>query len=266
MVTNIVDRISQAKFSSLKELRLIQMDNVRKIWQSQLCLDSFSRLERLHVHRCHKISSIFPSGMLGRLQHLHVLQVIECDSVEEVFELEALGGNKTHEIAASQLEILLLKKLPNLKHVWNMNSRVILSFRNLHELTVEYCDSLKSLLPAIIAKGLENLEKLFVQKCMMEKIIAMEDEVEGISEFVFPQLKSLALLYVSGLKSFCSGLYISKWPMLKELTVWGCWEVEILVLELQSYVKHQHDSSHGRPLFLVDKVQVQNLFDICSIY
>lgn len=185
------------------------MDNVKQIWQNQLHLDFSNKLEILHVSDCHKISSIFPFNMLGRLQNLNELRIKGCDSMEEIFELESQsGGNKTHDVAAPQLKIIWLEKLPKLKHVWNMDSRIILSFRNLQSLRVQLCDSLKSLFPAFIAKGLEKLETLYVRDCMMEKIIAMEDEVEAVSEFLFPQLRSFELIFLSKLENFCSGLYI----------------------------------------------------------
>lgn len=135
-----------------------------------------------------------------------------------------------------------------------MDSRVSLSFQNLQELRVDSCENLKSLFPAIIAKGLEQLEKLFVRSCMMEEIIAKEDS-EAVSEFIFPQLRSLKLSYLSRLKGFCSGSYISKWPKLEKLTVWECSEVKILALERKSNTENHCNVSNGGPLFLVDKVQ-----------
>lgn len=230
------------------------MGNVERIWHDELYLDSFSRLEFVNVRNCEQLTSVFPSNMFRRLQGLRDLAVIECDSVEQIFELEALDGEKTHDIAAPQLKTMKLDSLPKLEHVWNMDSQVILSSQNLHKFTVRFCHGLKSLFPTVIAKGLEQLVKLLIDDCMMEEIIAKENEVDAVNEFVFSQLKELLLYSLPRLKSFHTGLNISKWPLLEDLTVWDCSGAEKLTSEFQSYKESQHDIPSVQPLFLVDKV------------
>lgn len=139
-----------------------------------------------------------------------------------------------------------------------MDSKIILSYQNLHTLEIEECLSLENLFPVTIVKGLEKLEKLYVRMCRMEEIIEEGDEFGVVTEFVFPRLKTIELYFIKDLKSFYSGLYISKWPMLEELIVWGCWDVEQLALDFESYDENQHNVSSEQPLFLVDKVHCLN--------
>ncbi|TXG71309.1 hypothetical protein EZV62_006244 [Acer yangbiense] len=192
--------------------------------------DSFSKLEQVKVYGCNNLLNVFPSNMLGRLQRQEILEVQNCDSVEEIFELKALGSKKTHAIAAAQLRTLRIHHLPKLKHVWNVDSEVILSYQNLHSISIQYCDSLKSLFPASVARGLVQLEELTIHRCMMEEITAEDDtvEVEPVLRFFFPRLTELKLWNLSRLKSFYQGSYISEWPVLKKLEVWVCYKVEIL--------------------------------------
>ncbi|KAK4839691.1 hypothetical protein QYF36_024054 [Acer negundo] len=115
--------------------------------------DQLRKLEQVKVYGCNNLLNVFPSNTLGRLQRPEILEVQNCDQVEEIFELEALGSKKTHAIATAQLRTLQIHYLPKLKHVWNVESQVILSYQNLHSISVHHCDSLKSLFPASVAKG-----------------------------------------------------------------------------------------------------------------
>ncbi|TXG71340.1 hypothetical protein EZV62_006275 [Acer yangbiense] len=240
---------------NIKKLSLENMDNLRKIWHDQLYSDSFSKLEQVKVYGCNNLLNVFPSNILGRLQRLEFLEVQNCDSIEEIFILEALGGKKTQAIAAAQLRTLQIHYLPKLKHVWNVNSQVILSYHNLHSISVEYCDSLKSLFPASVARGFVQLEELSIQNCMMEEITAKDDtvEVEAVLRFFFPRLTELKMWNLSRLKSFYQGSYISELPVLKRLVVWDCNEVEILASQVLSHGESQHEIPTGQPLFLVEK-------------
>ncbi|TXG71336.1 hypothetical protein EZV62_006271 [Acer yangbiense] len=240
---------------NINKLLIAEMDNLRKIWHNQLYSDSFNKLEQVKVYGCNNLLNVFPSNMLERLQRLEILKVKNCDSVEEIFELEALGSKKTHAIAAAQLRTLKIHYLPKLKHVWNVDSQVILSYQNLHSISVRNCDSLKSLFPASVARGLVQLEELTIHCCMMEEITAKDDtvEVEAVFRFIFPRLKELALLNLSRLKSFYLGSYVSELPVLKMLVLWDCNEVEILASQVLSHGESRHEIPTGQPLFLVEK-------------
>ncbi|KAK4838795.1 hypothetical protein QYF36_016463 [Acer negundo] len=258
--------------SGLKELGILQMDNLRKIGHDQLSLD-VCKLEELRIQSCNKLLNVFQSNMFRRLQRLEILVVLHCDSLEEIFECQALSGGKTvHVTAALQLKQLHLSCLPKLMHLWNMDCQGLLGFQNLISIVVHQCNSLKNIFPASIAAGLLQLEKLHISSCMVEEIVANdeeEEEVDVVTRFVFPQLTSLQLLQLSKLKSFCSGLYISEWPVLKELMVWLCHKVEAIASEFSSFQETQHgESQHDdisiirQPLFLVDKVAFPSLEEL----
>ncbi|TXG71296.1 hypothetical protein EZV62_006231 [Acer yangbiense] len=165
--------------------------------------------------------------MLGRLQRLEILEVQNCDSVEEIFELEALSSKKTHAIAAAQLRTLQIHYLPKLKHVWNVDSQVILSYQNLHSISVQYCVSLKSLFPASVARGLVQLEEHTIHYCcMMKEITAKDDTVE---------VKAVLRMAM----------------VLKTLDVQCCNELDILASQVLSHGESRHEIPTGQPLFLM---------------
>ncbi|KAJ4701113.1 Disease resistance protein [Melia azedarach] len=249
-------------FPSLEVLIVLQMHNLRKIWEHQLSLESFCKIKILRVEDCNKLLNIFPSNMLGRLQILEYLDVINCDSLEEVFEFQALGGQMKPAIAAAQLRELHLCHLPNLKHVWDMDSQAILAFDNLLKIRVHGCPGLKSIFPASIANDLHKLEELDIVTCLLEEVIGKDIKVEEfvIPRFRFPRLTSLTLSGLAVLKTFYPKTHISEWPALKKMEVsgcaTGCGTVKILVSELQSPLDHL------QPLFLVDKVAFPSLKEL----
>ncbi|KAK4838315.1 hypothetical protein QYF36_012822 [Acer negundo] len=134
------------------------------------------------------------------------------------------------------------------------NIQPLFDEKNLHSISVQFCDSLKSLFPASVARGLVQLEELSIGRCMMEEITAEDDgeEVEAV-QFWFPQLTTLKLWKLSRLKSFYTGSYVSEWPVLKMLEVLSCNEVEILASQVLSHGESRHEIPTGQPLFLVGK-------------
>ncbi|KAL5743214.1 hypothetical protein ACOSP7_029946 [Xanthoceras sorbifolium] len=252
----------KVRLPALKLLHIEHMGNLKTIWHNKQLIGFDScKLESLGVVKCNKLSYVFPSNMLGRLPKLVELWILSCDSLQEIFELEALGC-----VTAPQLRKLVLRYLPKLKQV--VDSQDYVFFQNLISIEIQGCNSLKSLFPAKIAKVVPRLEMLHISSCnMVEEIVAKEEELEDHPTFVFPQLTSLLLSDLSSLKGFYPGLYISKWPVLKKLRIVRCNKVKLLTSEFSS-LRETHGESQGQissiqqPLFLVDKVAFPNLEEL----
>ncbi|TXG59188.1 hypothetical protein EZV62_017017 [Acer yangbiense] len=234
-----------------------KMDKLRKIWHHQLTSDSFCKLDSFGVLNCHNVLNVFPSNMIERLQKLDELWLIKCSSLDEIFELEASSSGKTQAITATQMRKLVLRDLPKLKHVWNIDSQCLLSFQNLLSIEVLRCDSLKSIFPASIARSLLQLEQLWIEKCcMVEEIFAKGEEVDDAVPG-FPQLTFLRLAELSKLRSFYPKGHISEWLMLKKLQVWNCDKVEISGSNFLRFQvtdgESQPEMPVSQPLLLFDK-------------
>ncbi|XVF41565.1 hypothetical protein PTKIN_Ptkin01aG0289600 [Pterospermum kingtungense] len=116
-------------FPSLKRLIIEGMSDCRKIWQDQLSVNSFSKLKFIRVEGCQTLLSIFPLNMMERLEELDKLHIVNCDSLEEIFEPQELLANESHSVTADQsilvesatkfvfprITFLRLVKLPKLK-------------------------------------------------------------------------------------------------------------------------------------------------------
>ena len=106
------------------------MVNLKKIWHNQLVNDSFCKLKSLRVggflRPCRKLLNVFPSNICGRLSSLESLEVSNCGSLEEIFDLRELSI---------------------------YDSQIMLSFESLQRLVVSRCRSLENLFSAsILAK------------------------------------------------------------------------------------------------------------------
>ena len=72
----------QVAFPHLEYLYILEVDNVKKIWDDQLPQESFSKLKDVRVASCGGLLNIFPSCVLKMSQSLHTLIVRDCISLK----------------------------------------------------------------------------------------------------------------------------------------------------------------------------------------
>ena len=88
----------QVAFPSLETLTIKHMENLKIIWHDQLAENSFFKLQSLIVEYCENLVNIFESNMLTRFQSLETLQVYNCGSLQEVFEIQGHDYRDTHAV------------------------------------------------------------------------------------------------------------------------------------------------------------------------
>ncbi|XP_073265190.1 probable disease resistance protein At4g27220 isoform X2 [Populus alba] len=221
-------------FPDLEVFIINEMDNLKVIWHNELHPDSFCKLKTLHVWSGKNLLNIFPSSMLRRFHNLDSLFITDCDSVEEIFDLQALiNVEQRLAVTATQLGAVHLSNLPQLKHVWNRDPQGILSFHKLCTVDVKGCPGLRCLFPASIALNLPQLEELRIENCGVEEIVAKDEGLEEGPEFLFPKFTDLHLEKLPELKRFYPGIHTSEWPRLKKLRVNDCEKIEIFPSEIK---------------------------------
>ncbi|KAJ6928861.1 hypothetical protein NC652_012878 [Populus alba x Populus x berolinensis] len=246
-------------FPDLEEFLIAETDNLKVIWHSELHPDSLCKLKTLHVVAVKNLLNIFPSSMLGRFHNLESVTIAACDSVEEIFDLQALiNVEQRLAVTATQLRVVRLTNLSKLKHVWNRDPQGILSFHNLCTVRVQGCLGLRSLFPASIALNLVQLEELLIENCGVEEIVAKDEGLEEGPEFMFPKVTYLHLVEVPELKRFYPGIHTSEWPRLKKFWVYHCKKIEIFPSEIkcsQEPCREDHMDIEGQqPLLSFRKV------------
>ncbi|KAJ9682087.1 hypothetical protein PVL29_018124 [Vitis rotundifolia] len=239
-------------FPRLEDLDLSNLDNVEKIWHNhEFIADSFGNLKRLSVRSCQKLRNVIPSNMLKRLPSLQILKIVDCNSLEEVFDLEAIDSKESHDIPSLQLRELCLDNLKNLKCVWNKAPQGLLTYHNLGSVQVSHCPSLKIPFPGFVVRSLLQVKEVDMNSGGVEEIVAHEDVAKVVSMFLFPEVTSLPNSCLKELKYFYLGLHNLKWPMLKRLEVESNESLEMLASGLDKKVE--------QPIFLCDKVPFPTL-------
>ncbi|XP_031273659.1 uncharacterized protein LOC116132137 [Pistacia vera] len=142
----------KVRLPCLERLQISYADELVKIWDDQVSLDCFSSLNRVFVRFCKKLVNVFPPNMLGRRQELECLDVQNCDSVEEIFEvLEKRSGMEEtvaneeagQRFVFSKLTNLYLRCLPSLKSLYP--KKHISEWPVLDKLKVHGCNNVETL-------------------------------------------------------------------------------------------------------------------------
>ena len=223
----------QVGFRSLETLIIKDLPQFLTIWHEQLAPDSFCKLKTVDVQKCQSLITIFGAGIMGRLNALVSLKLTQCKSLQLVFEQEGFTAKETVDAS------ITLEYCPNLGSV-----------------NIEYCESLRNIFPASVAKGLPQLRQLMVSQCnRVEEIVAMEGLGMTSPTFVFPNATSVEFIYLPQLASFYPGMHTSVWPLLERLRLLGCKKVDIFALEFSRFqAQPELDLVGKRPLFLIQKV------------
>ncbi|XP_028239487.1 uncharacterized protein LOC114418378 isoform X3 [Glycine soja] len=211
-------------FPELEEIDLDQMDELTDIWQAEVSADSFSSLTSVYIYRCNKLDKIFPSHMEGWFASLNSLKVSYCESVEVIFEIkdsqqvDASGGIDTN------LQVVDVSYLPKLEQVWSRDPGGILNFKKLQSIEVYYCERLRNVFPASVAKDVPKLEYMSVRRCDgIVEIVACQDGSETNTEqLVFPELTYMNLNGLRSIQHFYRGRHPIECPKLKKLEVDEC--------------------------------------------
>ncbi|TKY63981.1 disease resistance protein [Spatholobus suberectus] len=238
-------------FPKLEEMHLSKMKMLTDIWQAEVSADSFSSLISVHIEDCEKLDKIFPSYMEAWFASLDSLKVVNCKSVEVIFEIndsqqmDALGGIDTN------LQRIFVRYLPNLKQVWSRDPRGILNFKELRSIQVSFCRKLRNVFPASVAKDVPKLEHISVQwSKQMVEIVAWEDGSEINNDpLVFPELTEVTLYSLANIKHFYEGSHTIKCPKLKRLTVKDCKKLKAFPTETRETTNEEE-----KAVFSAEKV------------
>ncbi|XP_043814390.1 uncharacterized protein LOC110618946 isoform X1 [Manihot esculenta] len=209
-------------FPNLERLSLIGINELKRIWHSPLATNSFFKLKSLNVSDCHRLMTVFPSNVLERFRRMEELDVSNCASLQEIYQLEGFNVDEAFE-----LRRLNIGGLGSLKHVWRKDLQGVFSFQNLKSVRVLYCDVLNYLFSASIAESFLQLQELTIIECGVEDIIANPEDVEQAAyyRFKFPQLTSLQLTDLSKLRSWYPGTHIFECQKLTSLNVRNCHKI-----------------------------------------
>jgi len=152
------------------------------------------RLEFVQVRDCGDVRTPFPAKLLQALKNLKSVEIEDCKSLEEVFELGEAdeGSSEEKELPLlSSLTELQVRELPELKCIWKGPARHV-SLQSLTLLNLYSLDKLTFIFTPSLAQSLPQLQTLKIEKCGELKHIIREED--GEREIIpvspgFPELK-----------------------------------------------------------------------------
>ncbi|XP_042939231.1 uncharacterized protein LOC122274265 isoform X10 [Carya illinoinensis] len=284
-------------FTILEAFVLKNMFSLEEICQGKLPLSSFKNLKVLKVENCEKLRFIFSSSIARGLSLLEELNITRCNNMGAIFVKEEEDGieDQGDMMLFGRLQTLVLRNLPKLVGFLSTKDSFMadcretnsegnhdlqlpllhhdqVSFPSLQKLSMTGLPKIKYVWscgqePKIVFTGLEQLQVVEINDCGVEEIVAVErgGEAVAIRTLMFPQVYTLAFRNLPRLKRFCQGVYVTKWPKLKWMTIKGCDKVEIFASEVVSFEKTVQDqrqsemSNIKQSLFSVDELSFPSL-------
>ncbi|KAL3729779.1 hypothetical protein ACJRO7_026852, partial [Eucalyptus globulus] len=192
---------------SLESLTMEGLPNMEEIWSNE-SPPELSNLRSLQVMLCKSLLKVINFGSLVKLHKLHYLCIKNCNSVQEIFDLDGPNANGDVKTLSSELTTLELYDLGSLRCIWNRNPCGIVSFLHLERLKVHNCPNLKFMFFPSMVKSLGQLRDLLVKHCKKMEAIIMEEEGLGLETskiLAFPMLTSLNLQHLESLMCFSRG-------------------------------------------------------------
>ncbi|KAJ8639472.1 hypothetical protein MRB53_016166 [Persea americana] len=110
------DQLVEAALPKLECLHIIDMPNLRSIWEGSFLPGSLNCLTGLELDKCGKLKNIFSREIIQQLSNLEILTVDSCFALEDVISDEEIG-------VESDCVIPKLKSLVTFKHL----SKIVMS-------------------------------------------------------------------------------------------------------------------------------------------
>lgn len=207
----------------MKIFKLSEFPELERRWPDRLPVNFFYNSRSLVVDKHTSCRNAIPSDLLPFLNNLEELEIRKCVSVEEAFDVSKLNAdNEVGHLA--KLNKFHLIDLPKLSHVWISNGWGVFDFRNLKQLTIRNCSSLRHVFTPAIVLGLVKLQEIEIKSChLIEEIISKGKGQEAVAcKLTFPQLDSIILESLPKLACFYSGSGFVDCPLLKKIAVVDC--------------------------------------------
>ncbi|XP_021910969.1 uncharacterized protein LOC110824761, partial [Carica papaya] len=203
----------KVKLPNLERLLIEEMDNLEKLWNSQLAPDAFSKLDYFAVWNCKKLLTVFPSNMINRLQRLDRMRVNCCHSLKSIFE--PLGPELPESRSAipkfvfPQVTVLEIWDIPELRSIYpGMHTTEWPLLKRMH---LHGCDKV-----SVFASG----APWFLQTQRDEQTeISIQHPLFLVDEETFPNLEELKLERIDAMTEIWHGKFSALLPNLEKLNM-----------------------------------------------
>ncbi|XP_056159435.1 uncharacterized protein LOC115693172 [Syzygium oleosum] len=232
-------------FAGVKKMLLSELDDLIGKWHSELNpIESSWQLESLVVDKCPSFIKAIPSKLMLVLDNLCTLQVRDCESLEEILDLEGLEAVESTRVLPWLCELNLVN-LPKLRRLWNKDLQESLRFNSLDILILYNCSNLGHAFTPSMAWCLAHLTKIEIKECGQMEGVITDEEGQGsaVEKVTFPNLEYLTLECLPNLTSFLLGKnHTLECPQLEELTIAHCPKMRSLTWQSLMEIDHSTPS------------------------
>ncbi|XP_042509169.1 probable disease resistance protein At4g27220 [Macadamia integrifolia] len=240
--------VEEVTFNRLEELQLIELPNLRKIYNGPFLKGSLENLRQLRIDDCSNLSPILPVTIAQGLLRLEEITISSNFVAEEIIahDDDDDRGNK------GKMMVLLPK------------------LRKLH---IQSCFRLKHICEMSMAQSLTQLEKIEIFDCPVLEEIFVESNTDGENEsskvVVLPQLRVLRLVNLPNFSAVCRGVSLYNFPVCEELYINQCPNLKRLPVSPESTprlkkihirscfrLKHICEMSMAQGLTQLEKIEI----------
>ncbi|XP_022719740.1 uncharacterized protein LOC111277589 [Durio zibethinus] len=185
-------------FPNLRKLVIVGNGYWTTIWDDKLTFDSSCELTLLVVKNCERLLNVFSFHMMGKLDKLENLQILNCESLIEVIGLDH-GLNSTESTILfifPKIRFLILRWLPKLKNFYSRSHTT--RWPSLKQLEVTGCDNVE-----ILAREYLSFSETFGESQL--EIIPSEQPLFWVTKDTFSNLKCLLLGANGIMTEICHG-------------------------------------------------------------
>ncbi|OWM62832.1 hypothetical protein CDL15_Pgr020126 [Punica granatum] len=148
------------------------------------------------------------------------------------------------EVSFPDLRTLTLSQMDKLFAIWRHDKLSWKSFRELREIEVERCCSLRYVVTSILVRYLPELERIKIKDSeMLEAIIGKENEEEGGADYLIklPKLNYILMDSLLKLLSFYPGDSLLECPSLKGMIIKNCPQMRAFTCPVLMYAEGCRD-------------------------
>ncbi|KAJ9180030.1 hypothetical protein P3X46_008333 [Hevea brasiliensis] len=243
-----IDLSNNAPFFDQKELSNLELSLDGKATKMMMQLPSafLSRVKFLDIHSFRGKSEMSLSAFLRGFLNMETLHLSDSSLKNQLFRDEGLGDHVEDALPLPRAKNVLISRVDGLKHILKEHSQLYpilqyvetlqvsschdlislavpsASFPNLTTLDVSFCSGLINLMASSVAISMVQLVTMTVSDCLeLTEVVA--DEQDGTTEEIsFSKLKTLKLVDLRSLASFCIGNCIFQFPSLEQVIVENC--------------------------------------------
>ncbi|XP_048135744.1 uncharacterized protein LOC115726483 [Rhodamnia argentea] len=243
--------VAKAKF-----VRLFEFPELVGKWHNEYNpVNSSWQLETLVVDKCPSFINAMPSKLMLVLEKMTILQVYDCEYLEEIFDLQGLEAVESTRVLP-RLVHLNFFNLPKLRQLWNKDLQGTMRFNSLSSLTLYKCSNLRHAFTPSMAWCLANLVDVEIRACDHMEGVIEDEEGQGsaVEKITFPNLSTIKLKWLPNLTSFLSGKnHALECPKLEYPRIAHCPKMRSLTWQSSM------DIDHNTPSLFTPRVQFLGL-------